>query len=66
MGAMDFWTGVLWALLPTVCLVGVFFFIFRAIVHMDRNERRAYAKIEAEERARRGLPPDGGSAPSAR
>ncbi len=58
---MDFWTGVLWALLPTVCLVAVFFFIVRAIVHMDRNERRVYAKIEAEERARRGLPSRGGS-----
>ncbi|MFT4212703.1 MAG: hypothetical protein QM626_12630 [Microbacterium sp.] len=56
---MDFWTGVLWALAPTVLLVALFFFILRAIVHMDRNERRAYAKVEAEERARRGLPAAG-------
>ncbi|MFT4305778.1 MAG: hypothetical protein QM604_02680 [Microbacterium sp.] len=56
---MDFWIGVLWALAPTVLLVGLLFFVLRAIIHIDRNERRAYAKVEAEERARRGLPAAG-------
>jgi hypothetical protein len=30
----------------------VFWFIMRAIIRSDRNERAAYAKIEAEERAK--------------
>jgi hypothetical protein len=28
----------------------------RAVVHADRTERRVYARIEAEERARLGQP----------
>jgi hypothetical protein len=30
----------------------VFWFVMRAIMRADRNERSAYAKVEAEERAR--------------
>ncbi|MDQ1130201.1 hypothetical protein [Microbacterium sp. SORGH_AS_0888] len=58
----SFWVAALWAVLPTACLVVLFFFILRSVVHMDRNERRAYAKAEAEERARRGMPPAGAAA----
>ncbi len=54
-----FWMAVVWALLPTVVVVAFFFFIIRGIVRMDRTERRAYDRIEAEERAKRGLPPAG-------
>ncbi len=50
---------VVWALLPTVVVVAFFFFIIRGIVRMDRTERRVYDRIEAEERAKRGLPPAG-------
>jgi hypothetical protein len=35
----------------------IFFFVLRSIIRADRTERRVYAKIEAEERAKRGLPP---------
>lgn len=56
---------VVWALLPTVVVVAFFFFIIRGIVRMDRTERRAYDRIEAEERAKRGLPPAGAASPDA-
>lgn len=45
-------TAVLFSLAPTVLLGLVFWFIMRAIVRSDRNERAAYAKVEAEERAK--------------
>lgn len=47
----------MWALAPTVLLGLLFWYIMRIIVKSDRNERRAYAKLEAAERKRRGLPP---------
>ena len=47
----------LWALVPTVTIGLLFWFIMRALIRSDRNERRAYDRIEAQERARRGLPP---------
>jgi len=53
----DYWTAVIWTLLPTIVVSGLFFFILRSVIFADRNERRKYAKIEAEERAKRGLPP---------
>ncbi|CAG7844300.1 hypothetical protein USB125703_00527 [Pseudoclavibacter triregionum] len=47
----------LWSLTPTV-VIGTFFgFIVRACIVGDRNERRMHAQVEAEERARMGLPP---------
>lgn len=54
---MDYWVAVLWTLLPTVVVSLVFFFVMRSVIRADRNERREYAKLEAQERARRGLPP---------
>lgn len=58
MDAMDdYWLAVIWALLPTVVVLGLFVFVLRSILRMDRSERRVYAEIEAEERAKRGLPP---------
>lgn len=54
---MQAWSGLIWALAPTVIVLTLFFFILRAVVRSDRNERKAYAKVEAEERAKRGLPP---------
>ncbi len=48
---------VFWTLLPTVVVSLLFFYILRSIIRADRNERRAYARIEAEQRAKRGLPP---------
>lgn len=49
----NWWLNALWSVTPTLLLGLVFWFIFRAIVRSDRAERRAYAKVEAEERARR-------------
>lgn len=49
--------GALWAITPSV-IIGVFFWlILRSISRADRQERRAYTKVEQEERARAGLPP---------
>lgn len=53
----NFWVAVAWSILPTIVVVAAFFFVFRSIVRMDRTERRVHARIEAEERAKRGLPP---------
>ncbi len=56
MGTMDeYWLAVVWSLAPTVVVLSLFVFVLRGILRMDRNERRAYARIEAEERAKRGL-----------
>jgi hypothetical protein len=53
---MDYWVAALWTLLPTVVVSLIFFFVMRSVIRADRNERRVYAKLEAEERAKRGLP----------
>ncbi|MDQ1580043.1 MAG: hypothetical protein QOD05_818 [Microbacteriaceae bacterium] len=50
------WTGVVWSLAPTVLVGLLFWVVMRAIVRADRTERKAYARMEAKERARRGLP----------
>jgi heme exporter protein D len=54
-----YWSAVIWSLLPTVVVSVVFFFIVRGMLRMDRTERKTYARMEAAERARRGLPPAG-------
>ena len=56
-GVDNFWVAALWAILPTIVVVTLFFWVLRSIIRADRNERREYARIEAEERAARGLPP---------
>ncbi|MCS5714942.1 MULTISPECIES: hypothetical protein [Herbiconiux] len=53
---MDVLLPALSALAPTVLIGLVFWFIMRAVLRADKSERRAKAKIEAEERARLGLP----------
>jgi len=52
----DYWAAVVWSLAPTVVVLGLFIFVLRSILRMDRTERRVYAEVEAEERAKRGLP----------
>ncbi|WP_127818685.1 hypothetical protein [Microbacterium sp. CPCC 204701] len=61
----DYWVAVVWTLLPTVVVSALFFFILRSVIFADRNERRQYAKIEAQERAKRGLPAQTPAAASA-
>lgn len=57
-GGMDsLWVAMVWALLPTLGVSVVFFFVLRGIIRFDRTERKVHARIEAEERAARGLPP---------
>ena len=51
----DFWANALYSLAPTVLVGVIFWIITRAIIRSDRTERNAYARVEAEERARLGL-----------
>jgi hypothetical protein len=53
---MDILWPALAALAPTVLIGLVFWFIMRAVLRADKSERRALAKVEAEERAKLGLP----------
>jgi len=46
----NWWLNALWSLAPTVGVGLIFWFVVRAIIRMDRNERKMYAKVEAEER----------------
>jgi hypothetical protein len=41
---------VLAGLLPTVAVGALFYVVIRAILHADRRERAALARMEAEER----------------
>lgn len=43
---------IIWGLTPTVLVGVIFYIVFRAVLHSDRNERKAQARIEAAERAR--------------
>lgn len=52
MGAIGGWDEGLWAIVPTICVSLVFWFVMRAILRADRTEREAQARIEAEEDAR--------------
>ena len=49
----DFWGNAIFSLVPTIALGLVFWFVFRAIIRADRNERKVYSQMEADERARR-------------
>ncbi len=60
----DYWAAVVWSLAPTVVVLSLFIFVMRSILRMDRNERRVHARIEAEERAKRGLAPAAGDEPA--
>lgn len=57
-GRVDsYWVAVFWSLAPTLVVSFLFFYVLRSILRADRTERRVYSRIEAEERAKRGLPP---------
>ncbi len=53
----NFWLAAAWSIIPTIGVSVVFFFVLRGILRFDRTERKVHARIEAEERAARGLPP---------
>jgi len=52
----NFWANAFFSVTPTIIMGLIFWFVLRAILRADRTERDAYAKIEAEERQKRGLP----------
>lgn len=53
----EWWSNAIWSVTPTV-LIGIFFaVILRLILRADRTERRVFQQMEAEERAKAGLPP---------
>ncbi|MFT4285682.1 MAG: hypothetical protein QM598_12685 [Protaetiibacter sp.] len=54
----DFWGNAIFSLVPTIALGLVFWFIMRTIIRGDRIERAEYARMEAEERARRAAAED--------
>lgn len=49
---MGGWDTGLWALVPTLCVSLLFWFVMRAIIRSDRTEREAQARIEADEDAK--------------
>ena len=51
----NFWLNALWSVAPTILVGLIFWLVMRSIIHADRTERKVYARIEAEERARLGL-----------
>mgnify|MGYP001279916862 CR=1 FL=1 len=66
----DFWGNAIFSVVPTIALGLVFWYILRTIIRADRTERKVYAQLEAEERARRAAAkaapdPTGSAAPPA-
>jgi len=48
----DLMWGVIYSLAPTVLMGLLFWFVMRSIIRADSTERKVYAEIEAEERAK--------------
>jgi flagellar biosynthesis/type III secretory pathway M-ring protein FliF/YscJ len=61
MGSIGGWDEGVWAVVPTICVSLVFWFVMRAIIRSDRTEREVQARIEAEEDARLLAEVDAGS-----
>lgn len=53
----QYWVTALLTIAPTAIIATIFFWILRNVLKFDRTERRVYAKIEAEERSKRGMAP---------
>lgn len=52
----DFWSNAIYSVAPTILVGLIFWFVIRAILRADSTERNARARIEAEERAKLGMP----------
>lgn len=52
----NFWANALFSVTPTILIGLIFWAIMRSILRADRTERKIYARIEAEERARLNQP----------
>ena len=61
----NFWANAVFSVTPTILIGLIFWFTMRAIFRSDRTERSVYAKIDAEERAKLGLPVSGPAGPAA-
>jgi hypothetical protein len=48
----NYWGNVVYSLAASALLGLVFWIVMRSIMRADRTERKVYAEIEAEERAR--------------
>ena len=53
----SWWGNAIFSLVPTIVLGLIFWMVLRMIIKGDRTARREYDRIEAEERAKLGLPP---------
>ncbi|WP_306232957.1 hypothetical protein [Agrococcus beijingensis] len=53
----SWWGNAIFSLIPTIVLGLIFWMVLRLIIRGDRNARSSYDAIEAEERAKAGLPP---------
>jgi uncharacterized membrane protein len=51
-GIIGGWDEGLWAIVPTIAVSLLFWFVMRAILRADRTERAAQARSEAEQDAR--------------
>ncbi|PZQ90385.1 MAG: hypothetical protein DI534_04000 [Leifsonia xyli] len=60
----DYWGNAIYSVIPTIALGLVFWFVIRAILRGDRVERAEYARMEAEERARRAAAKDAATPPA--
>ncbi len=54
----EFWANAIFSVVPTLLFGLLFWFVFRAIIRSDRNERAVAAQVEAEERAKRAARKD--------
>ncbi|MGV8895260.1 MAG: hypothetical protein ACOH10_00285 [Rhodoglobus sp.] len=48
----EFWSNAIYSVTPTILVGLVFWFVIRAILKADGNERKMRSRIEAEERAK--------------
>lgn len=53
---MDFLANAVWSVTPTILIGLLFWGILRGVMTADRQERKAMAAVEREERERLGLP----------
>lgn len=61
----SWWGNAIFSLVPTIVLGLIFWMVLRMIIRGDRTARREYDRVEAEERAKLGLPPKGDPAAAA-
>ena len=51
----NYWLNALYSVIPTIMVGLVFWLVMRSVLRGDRTERKVYAEIEAEERAKLGV-----------